>query len=661
MKFIYTLFLNLFVLLAIAQPITTATIPAPNQLRCSDVPVRLNGIVFGAVPPNSQDKPVVVYVHGWFDNGYSWFMAKNQWYNLTYNEGYRSAYFFQHYSDAFEKNGKVIADMIRETCRHFNTSKVIAVCHSKGGLDMDFALYNSGIWDTVQGVVTLSSPYYGAPVSDLIANPLIRLVTENIPIVGPIFKGKGTYQMQTAYMMSTVRPMFDNHPNNNPQKFHCFGAWGMEHQVRLPSSISDDILKVVFPQYRPICLDIPGFGNVANSLMSAFMYATGFLTKLVPVQDRYQNPYHNTLLNDGLVPYYSSQRPGSVEISPRPNAQESYLNHIDVLLSNETWDNVKPELEYFTLHPQLRTAQNNLPKNTQKPEAVEAVSDAALYQTNTFTFDKNEGFEMAVIGDYNQVHATVLDENNVIVKDFIIQHSTQTLFDFLKQVDLNDLPNGRKYTLKTDAILTAFVKDGSPATLHLNTHSNEELFLNQALNYEVTLTDWNEDLKNVEVIGTLSRNMDESGNVIYDKTIPIHFEYNETKGMFICKDKLDIPAGIYNISVYAKGNTTQRFATTSIAIAMKQNSITDDKTITLYPNPAIDVLHIQYYTQQSKSKIQLTDLVGKVVFVQEVENSNESLQDLDIDLKSFNLANGFYCISILDNNSIVASKTFIKN
>lgn len=152
--------------------------------------------------------------------------------------GYKSAFFFQSHSDEFEKNGKVNSEMIRQTCRHFNTNRVIAVCHSKGGYDIEYALYNENMWDTVQGVITLSTPFRGAPMSDLIATPIIRALLENVPIVGPIFKGKGSYQMQTAYMSGVVRPMMDNHPENRPEKFHCFASWGLDHKTVFPNAIA---------------------------------------------------------------------------------------------------------------------------------------------------------------------------------------------------------------------------------------------------------------------------------------------------------------------------------------------------------------------------------------------------------------------------------------
>ena len=166
MKILYTLFLALSISFQLsAQTITTTVIKKPSELRCNEVPAKLNNVVFGAVPPNTQNKPVVVYIHGWFDNGFAWFMAKNKWYENSYNAGYRTAFFFQSVSGAFEDNGKVVAEMIRATCRHYNTDKVIAVCHSKGGFDVEWALYNENVWDSVQGVITLSTPYWGAPDS----------------------------------------------------------------------------------------------------------------------------------------------------------------------------------------------------------------------------------------------------------------------------------------------------------------------------------------------------------------------------------------------------------------------------------------------------------------------------------------------------------------
>ena len=162
--------------------------------------------------------------------------------------------------------------------------------------------------------------------------------------------------MQTANMVGVVRPMMDNNANNKPHKFHSFAAYGLDHKTVLPANIPDDILKILFPTYNPLCFNLPGFGTVLGDLMSAGMSITGNLTRMIAVQPQSNNPQRNTYLNDGLVPYYSAIRPGSVVISHPTNIQ-SNLSHIDELFSWYAWDIVKPELEYFNNNPVYRTSK----------------------------------------------------------------------------------------------------------------------------------------------------------------------------------------------------------------------------------------------------------------------------------------------------------------
>ena len=662
MKLLYTfIFTFFFSTILSAQTITTSIIKPPAQLRCNEVPAKLNNVVFGAVPPNSADKPVVVYVHGWFDNGFAWFMAKNKWYENSYNQGYRTAFFFHSVSDEFEANGKVIAEMIRKTCQHYNTRSVIAVCHSKGGYDMDYALYNENIWDSVQGVITLSTPYYGAPIADLIAFPLFRSVLEIIPIVGPIFQGKGTYQMQTAYMAGVVRPMIDNHPNNNPAKFHCFAAHGSEHPTVLPSAISDDILKVVFPDYRPACIDIPGFGNFASSLMSTFMNITGVISKVVQVQDKYNNPSKNTNFSDGLAPYYSSLRPGSTVISQPPPAQQSYLNHIDVLLSSYTWNIVQPEIEYFKNNPTFRTT--NPIKPIEKVEQYQPVSDIQLIQDKTIQINTDAQNKLFIIGEYQNETIKVLDEQNKLVQTILLNYSVKMMYEIFHEIDLSSLSPNKKYTLQSSKLLTGFLQDGKNCSIQLETNANKTYYSSDALGFEVQLNNWTESISTTDVKGMLSRNMDEKGNVLHDKTIPITFEYDAQKNAYVCNDKLNIANGIYNIAVFAEGNSMKRFATTSILLKQdKSNPNQQEIKMSLYPNPAKDIVNIEFVTTTTaKYAIELFDIVGKKLMEKQLGNLNIGNQQIQLSTNQLNLPSGSYLISLTQNGEHKNSKVFVVN
>lgn len=662
MRFLYTLALLICTTFFLsAQTITSTVIKKPSELRCNEVPAKLNNIVFGAIPPNSSDKPVVVYIHGWFDNGYAWFMAKNKWYENSYNAGYRTAFFFQSYSDAFEDNGKVIAKMIRETCRHYNTDKVIAVCHSKGGYDIDYALYNENVWDSVQGVITLSTPYWGAPMSDLIAVPFFRTILEAIPIVGPIFKGKGSYQMQTAYMAGVVRPMMDNHPNNRPEKFHCFGAWGYEHATVFPNAIPDDILKVVFPDYQPLCLDIPGFGNLAGSLMTGFMGFTGLVTNISAIQPKYENPQKNHQLNDGLAPYYSAIRPGSVVISQPPPSQQSYLNHIDVLLSAYTWNIVQPEIEYFKNHPVLRKGDSPVSNTKEAIEAVPSFSDAQFVQSNNIKLNTATTNKLYLIGEYKNETIKLLDENNLPINTIPLNITTQGMYDIFHEVDLSFLPSNRKYTLESSAPLTGLLKDGNGASIQLNTNSDKTYYADEPLNMEVALNNWTDNISATTVKGYLNRNIDPNGNVIYDKLIPVTFEYDEAKQTFICKNILELPDGVYNVSVFANGNELNRFTATSILIQQQRKQLSvNTNALNVFPNPANDMITIQFTANENaRYNIEIFDVVGKLLASKNIDGISGT-QQIQINAKEYNLPKGSYWVA-LSVNGERKSKVIVLN
>jgi pimeloyl-ACP methyl ester carboxylesterase len=664
MKYFYTFISTAFFFFHLsAQTITTSVINPPSQLRCSDVPVKLNNIVFGSIPPNAADNPVVVFIHGWFDNGYGWFLGKNKWYEDAYNGGYRTAFFFQSYSDAFEDNGRVIAKMIRETCRHYNTDKVVAVCHSKGGYDIEFALYNENMWDSVQGVITLSTPFWGAPMSDMIATPVIRSFLESVPIVGPIFQGKGSYQMQTAYMAGVVRPMMDNNPDNRPEKFHCFATWGNGHTTVFPPEIPDDILKVVFPDYNPSCIEIPGFGTLAGNLITGLMNIIGDLSHLVQVQGKYNNPQKNQIYMDGLAPYYSSLRPGSVVLSQSPPSQQSFLNHMDALLSSNMWGIVQQEIDYFKNHPVFRkknTALINAPSETQ---SFQPSSDMQLVQSASIELNASGQIKLYLAGEYKNKSLRILDENNQLVKIITLNFSTLTMFDIFHEVDLSSLPSGKKYTLQSDVPLVGFIKDGNAASMQINTHSDKTYYASEPLGLEVSLSDWTDNVQSTFIKGFLNRNIDDKGNVIWDKIIPVSFVYDEGSKSYVCRDKMELADGVYNLSVFADGNSLHRFGTTSILV--KQERIAKgfaNPAFSIYPNPANALLTIQFTADEAKNySVEMFDIVGREIAKVEAGRNISGIQNMNIPLKEFQLSQGSYLISLTENGERKGSKVVVIN
>jgi triacylglycerol esterase/lipase EstA (alpha/beta hydrolase family) len=652
MKKIYTLCITFLCALPLAaQVITTTVIAPPSGLHC-DVPVKLNNVVFGAVPPNSENNPVVVFVHGWFDNGYSWFMAKNKWYEDAYNSGYKTAFFFHSVSDAFEDNGRAIAAMIRETCRHYHTDRVMAVCHSKGGYDMEFALYNENMWDTVQGVISLSTPFWGAPMSDMIAIPVIRAFLESVPLVGGVFQGKGSYQMQTAYMAGVVRPMMDNHPDNRPEKFHCFASWGKGHRTVFPANIPDDPIKVLFKDYQPLCTDIPGFGNFASDLITGGLDIIGDLSHLVQVQSKYDNPQKNQQYMDGLAPYYSSIRPGSVVLSEPPPSQQSFLNHMDVLLADNMWPIVRNEIEYFRNHPVLRKAQTGAVMPAAAADFT-AHSAMQLIQGNRFSIDTKTSGTLYLAGTYKQQRLNVFDESGQLVQTLPLDFSSQTVFDIFHKIEL-DLPAAKKFTLESSAPLTGFLDDGNSASMQLRMHPDKKYIAGEPLEFRVALSDW-PDGDAATVKGFLNRNMNEKGDVIWDKIIPLTFHFDTESNEFVCSDKLALEDGVYNLSVYAEGNELRRFATSSILIKQERSAPADGQyDLAVFPNPSSGDFTVRFNADKNSTfLVNIIDILGRNIASRKIANVSGVQQ---LQFSSQGLSKGMYVIMLEDNGKEISSR-----
>lgn len=97
------------------------------------------------------------------------------------------------------------------------------------------------------------------------------------------------------------------------------------------------------------------------------------------------------------------------------------------------------------------------------------------------------------------------------------------------------------------------------------------------------------------------------------------------------------------------------FATASTTITVDgtigiENIETESSDIVLYPNPASDILHIEFLP----GRIELTDITGRTILQQEAAGTSTN-----IDIS--NLGNGIYFILATDNNGNKKTAKFIKN
>ena len=110
----------------------------------------------------------ILLVHGVFFRD---FKQLNYWgripYDLTFN-GATVYYGHQHSAASVADCGRELADRIRAIIRETGCEKVNVIAHSKGGLDMRYALQNEGIAPYVASLTTVNTPHNGCVFADFL-------------------------------------------------------------------------------------------------------------------------------------------------------------------------------------------------------------------------------------------------------------------------------------------------------------------------------------------------------------------------------------------------------------------------------------------------------------------------------------------------------------
>ena len=122
---------------------------------------------YGHKPPNSESKPVLIFIHGYTKNSSCWVSDRNTMYMDAFLCGYRTAFIDTDPYGCIRSNGVSIARLIREVLEYYGVSTVVCICHSKGGLDLQGAVFYTDIGPCIHRVITLGTPYMGSPIADI--------------------------------------------------------------------------------------------------------------------------------------------------------------------------------------------------------------------------------------------------------------------------------------------------------------------------------------------------------------------------------------------------------------------------------------------------------------------------------------------------------------
>ncbi len=178
----------------------------------------------GAIP-ETPTNTVLVFVHGKHDDETIWFgdvkhYGHNKMYEMAYNAGYRTAFVRLGAESSMWYNGRILAEQLTSIERYFDTRNIVIIAHSKGGIDAQAALVYYNTVGVPRKLITLSTPYYGSPLADLIFS---NFYTAWLGLI----IGQATpaaFVLQTAYMRE-FEDRIANDPDNQYLYYYTMSGW----------------------------------------------------------------------------------------------------------------------------------------------------------------------------------------------------------------------------------------------------------------------------------------------------------------------------------------------------------------------------------------------------------------------------------------------------
>lgn len=119
-----------------------------------------------------ETKYPLVMIHGIFFRDFEYL---NYWGRIpkALEENGATIYYGNHHSaQSIEKCGQELADRLKEICEKTGCEKVNVIAHSKGGLDMRYAISSLGAAKYVASLTTINTPHRGCEFAEYLLNKI---------------------------------------------------------------------------------------------------------------------------------------------------------------------------------------------------------------------------------------------------------------------------------------------------------------------------------------------------------------------------------------------------------------------------------------------------------------------------------------------------------
>lgn len=582
------------------QRINEWQLPEPDKLAAAGLiggAGDVGAIYYGAVPPNSAGRPVLVFIHGYTSNARVWWEG-NDMYALAYNNGYRTAFVSVHPDRSMWANGQMFAGMLNTIANHYRVSRVVVVAHSKGGIDSDAALIHYGAHNRVERVITLGTPHFGTPLANLAQSGWVSWLSA---VFGQ--RNEATYVLQTGYM-DYFRSLTDPHPNRPLTHFRTFGTWGYSGVLTVSGWY----------------LNLNG-GSRSNGG------------------------------NDGVVNYTSTRRPNSSVIFGHLDSRGN-LNHFEVAQGSRMWNYVRAQLPASL----SRELSAELFQEAYNPNAV-VVSrmQVVAAESGKATLTVEPGARSLDLYVFSDSPADIW-----LLNPFTQERTRMAAAENLRGSMLGDeayhhrleQPQPGVYQIESDRRLLVLAGTDGGSQLRFTSDLNEHKLTytrGEPMHFRLQLSGYVP--ADATVSGTLVYTGDLVGNPQPAGVARVLRFRHEGNGLFSAQVNEDLPAGVYAINLEVKGQFLHKTLIHSIAVREQSeqgtNQLLPESLLqaVVYPNPSADGhFHIELPVHGRLVQLRVYDVAGRLISSWHTTEKNTTWQ------APLALQNGLYLLEVEYDN-----------
>jgi len=606
LKFLFLAFFSLVLTAntAFSQSYGTVNLPEPDNL----TPLFLGSIAsskiyYGATPDNSENKPVLVFVHGFIDLANLWFLPGNEMYDRAYEENYRTVFVSLTRGEGMWENGALLADMLEDITDHYSVDDVVIVAHSNGGKSSEVAMFHHDKYDLVDRVISLGTPFFGTEVADLAETFWFRWLVNFVGL------GGGTATSTTYYMGGVARPYLDGQADNQPDKFFNFGAWGW---------------------------------NSGTTVFVPTMLVTGALL----------NTYGSGASaggNDGVTPYWSSTRPGGLAVwNPGYGNPVSRHDHIDVAMEYIVWDAIKP---YFTG-----------PLGTLREHQGPANHKSIVHSNAQYLSSENENTNLIVAEGATDVSIHILHLEEQAEFYLTTSEGTRNLLDittrssmssgFASSIHLTNLAPGT-YQLESNTSYGAIANFENGVRLQYSSDlDNEKLAYQEGetITMNVELLNIRGNTSEAKTTAIVTQKNDINGNPLNEEIVHV-FEFSANANNQFQYQIDHLPAGVYNVVINASHEDFIRTAVTGFAIhpseEIKQTFEKPELNLSAFPNPIETTTTVEFELHTEEATfLNIYDAYGRLIQQKDLTDLGLGKHQINLNFEESQWTAGYYFIEL---------------